>query len=74
MYVLNPDVYLTRRQRLHFVMDDAGELAWSGKTLIGALEYLESHDHRHFRVEGTDDEPGFHLRLTLLSTTTRPEA
>jgi len=52
MYVLYPDVYLTRRQRLHYVMDDDAVLMWSGKSLTSALEFLLETGNPKFRIEG----------------------
>lgn len=59
MYTLNPDVYLTRRQRLHFILDDAGELAWSGKSLGGALRWLHEKGVTRFQIEGQEPDEKF---------------
>ena len=61
MYTLNPDVYLTRRKRMHFVMNHQGDLAWSGKTIIGALEYLFENGQSEFTVEGQEAERSFQV-------------
>lgn len=50
MFTLRPDVYLTRRQRLHFILDSKDELKWSGKTIAGALTYLVAQGENQFRV------------------------
>lgn len=63
MYTLHPDVYLTRRQRLHFVMDDDGDLAWSGKNIMSALVFLASMEQQEFRMEGDEDEHRFRVKI-----------
>lgn len=59
MYTLYADVQLTRRNRMHHVMDDAGVLKWSGKSLLGALEYLAEQGQDEFKLEGDDTDPSF---------------
>jgi len=59
MYTLNADVFYTRRNRMHFVLDDTGTLAWSGQTIVAALEFLEAEGQVQFYIEGLDDEPRF---------------
>ncbi len=61
MHTLYPDVYLTRRQRLHYVMDGDGVLMWSGKSLTSALEYLLSAGQNEFRIEGQDESDCFKI-------------
>ncbi len=51
MYCLCPDVYLTRRQRLHYVMDDDGDLAWSGKAIQAAITFLIDEDQPSFELD-----------------------
>lgn len=63
MYTLHPDVYLTRRQRLHFVMDDEGDLAWSGKELTGALVFLINSYQSEFQIEEGEDKPRFYVTI-----------
>lgn len=64
MFTLHPDTYLTRRQRLHFIMDDTGELAWSGKTLLSAFEYLLAHGKFGFRMETPDGKERYLVQIT----------
>ena len=64
MYTLYPDVYLTRRQRLHYVMDADGVLMWSGKSLTSALEYLLSAGQNEFWIEGQDESD--HFKATVI--------
>lgn len=59
MYSLRCDVYLTRRQRMHYVLDSVGNLRFSGKDILGALEYLLEHGEPKFRIEGQDDDRVF---------------
>lgn len=72
MYTLHPDVYLTRRQRLHFVMDDDGVLLWSGKSLLHALVFLSHKEQTEFMVEGGEDEDRFRVKIRADLTTTDP--
>lgn len=63
MYLLLPDVYLTRRQRLHYVLNHAGDLAWSGKAILSALEFLAAADQTEFEIEAQDRENGFRVEI-----------
>lgn len=63
MYLLLPDVYLTRRQRLHYVVNHAGNLAWSGKSIMSALEFLAAADQTEFGIEGQDGEDRFRVEI-----------
>ncbi len=54
MYSLCPDVYLTRRQRLHYVLDDDGNLAWSGKDIHAAITFLIAEDRSSFELDAGD--------------------
>ncbi len=56
MYSLFPDVYLTRRQRLHYVMDDDGDLGWSGKDIHAAIMFLIDEDHPSFELVADHDK------------------
>ena len=59
MYSLRCDVYLTRRQRMHYVTDNVGNLLFSGKDILGALEFLLEHGEPEFRIEGQDRDEVF---------------
>ena len=63
MFCLYPDVYLTRRQRLHYVMDADDVLMWSGKSLVGAFEYLLESGNYKFRIEGQDQTEHFQATI-----------
>ncbi len=52
MHTLHPDIYLTRRQRLHHVCDETGDPVWSGKNLVEALDWLLENDHHQFLIDG----------------------
>ena len=56
MYSLCPDVYLTRRQRLHYVLDADGNLAWSGKEVQAAIMFLIDEGHASFELDAGDDK------------------
>ena len=55
MYSLCPDVYLTRRQRLHYVLDHDGNLAWSGKEVQAAITFLIDEGQPSFELDAGDD-------------------
>ena len=55
MYSLCPDVYLTRRQRLHYVLDDDGNLMWSGKAIQAAIMFLIDEGHASFELDAGED-------------------
>ena len=55
MYSLCPDVYLTRRQRLHYVLDDDGNLAWSGKAIQAAISFLIDEGQPSFELDAGDE-------------------
>ena len=61
MYVLCPDVYLTRRQRLHYVMDGDGNLAWSGKDVHAAITFLIDEGEHTFELDAGDGIEKLHL-------------
>ena len=64
MYTLNADVYLTRRQRLHFVLDDAGDLAWSGKGIAAAFRFLHERNQNMFLLEGQAPDGKFNVKMS----------
>lgn len=64
MYVLLPDVYLTRRQRLHFVMDEAGVLLWSGKTIGAAIRFLHGTGVTRFKIDGQEPDEAFIVEVS----------
>ena len=56
MYSLCADVYLTRRQRLHYVLDGDGTLAWSGKDIHSAITFLIAIGEPSFELDAGDHQ------------------
>ncbi len=56
MYCLYPDVYLTRRQRLHYVMNGDDVLMWSGKSIFSAVAFLIDKEESSFELDAGDGE------------------
>jgi len=71
MYTLYPDVYFSRRLRLHHVADEEDEPVWSGKSITEALEYLVENDHRAFMMDGGQD--GGRYLVTVVRSLTDDE-
>jgi len=65
MPTLYPDVYFSRRLRLHHVCDDAGEVIWSGKHIVRALEYLLQNGNHHFILDGGEDGDRYKVEVHL---------
>ena len=63
MYTLHPDVYIARRSRLHFVVDTDGDLAWSGKSLMSAFEFLDAIDQNEFEITTEAEGLKFHVMI-----------
>jgi len=61
MMILRVDVYHTRRQRLHHLLDHTGTLCWSGQYVTEALEYLEARSEYEFELQGRDREKPWKL-------------
>lgn len=63
MYTIKADVQVQRRRRMCFVFDEHDQLRWSGKTVSGALKYLEEQDQVRFRLEGPGPDENFIIEL-----------
>ena len=63
MFSLYPDVYLTRRQRLHYVMDGNDVLMWSGNSIFSAVEYLLNENQGQFLLDTGDGKEKLHLTV-----------
>lgn len=74
MYSIQADVYLTRRQRLHFILDGDDNLVWSGKSFAHAVEFLVSADQTEFTLDGLDGESSFRLIIRADWTNDPPPA
>lgn len=64
MFSLYPDIQMTRRQRLHFIMGPDDKLAWSGKSLIAAIEWLKEGSHTEIDIVDESDDGS---RVAVLS-------
>ncbi len=63
MFTLFPDVYLSRRQRLHHVSDNLDDVVWSGGALVEALDFLLDKGEREFRVDGGQSDLSYILTV-----------
>jgi len=61
--VLLSDVYHTRRQRLHHVLDHTGTLCWSGQKIDEALTFLEDLGEYEFHLQGPDGGKPWEMML-----------
>jgi len=59
---------------MNFVVDETGELKWSGKTIAGALRYLEAQGQVRFRLEGPEPDENFIIQLIAGVVLARHEA
>ena len=55
MMTLYPDVYFTRRLRLHHIADGDDDPVWSGGTIVSALEFLVENGNHVFVIDGGED-------------------
>jgi len=60
---LRSDVYHTRRQRLHHILDHHGKLCWSGQKINEALTFLEGLGESEFHLQGPDGGETWELML-----------
>jgi hypothetical protein len=51
MLTLRTDVYITRRMRSHFIVDNDEFVRFSAPQLADCLEWLVENDQLQFRVE-----------------------
>lgn len=64
MWTIYSDVRLSRRQRLCHVVDDKGELRWSGGRIADALNFVVEEGRTTARLDG--DEYSFELQIARL--------
>lgn len=64
MYTLLCNVQITRRTSMCFVMNDEDALAWSGKSVYGAIEYLVENHKQQFILEGPNPEDRYLLSVS----------
>jgi len=48
MYRLESDIPFSRRKRMQAIFDENGHIAWTGKTVTGALQWLYDNGHDEF--------------------------
>ena len=63
MYTLQANGRLTRRKQLCFILDEHEALLWSGKSVGGAISWLQEAGETKFILEG--QEPGERFILTF---------
>jgi len=64
VYTIHPDVYFSRRLRMHHIVDDDDEVIWSGKNLVGALDYLIENAIHEVKIDGGTVDMGFIVQFT----------
>jgi len=62
-YVMHADVEFSRRKALHHIMDEEGQVCWSGKGLLAAFNHLADLGVYEFRIEGQNVIPGFQVMI-----------
>jgi len=68
MFTIVAEVQVTRRQRLSHVLDDAGTVHWSGRSVVSAVEYLFENGQTIFLLEG--EASGFVLKIEAAPAST----
>lgn len=63
MYVLLTNRPMTRRKTLNHVLDNTGEVVWSGANVGMALEYLVEKGETSFRLQ--DQNPELQFLVTV---------
>ena len=74
MWTLLCNIPIARRRTLCFVLDDAGDLKWSGKSVGAALLWLHENDQDTVELHGVEADERFHVHFITVSTTEPPEA
>lgn len=63
MFVIQPDVHLTRRKRIHQILDERSQQQWAGQSFIEALNWLLDTGHNQTMV--SDGRTSFILTFVL---------
>ena len=66
MWTLLAQIPIARRKTLTHVLDDAGELKWSGKTVAAALRWLHEQDRDTVELHGVEDDERFRVHFQPL--------
>ena len=63
MFTLLCNVKITRRQEMSFILDDEGNLQWSGRQVYSAVEFLLNEGHTEFHLDAGDHNEKLHLTV-----------
>jgi len=66
MPTIFPDVQTMRRRKIHYIMDENDDLAWSGAKMGDALTWLYENGHADFYMK--IDDVTFKLTIVRLNT------
>ena len=62
-YLMYADVEFSRRKTFHHIINKAQDVVWSGKSLLGALNWLVEQNVYEFRIEGLNPARGFQVMI-----------
>ncbi len=74
MWTLIAQRAIARRKTLCHVLDDAGDLRWSGNTVGAALRWLHEQEIDLVELHGTEPDERFKVHFQPLSTAEQKEA
>ena len=63
MWTLIAQRPIARRKTLTHVLDDLGELKWSGTTVAAALRWLHEQDVHTVELHGTEEDERFFIKF-----------
>ena len=63
MWTLLAQIPIARRKTLTHVLDDAGDLRWSGKTVGEALRWLHEQEIDAVELHGVEDDERFFVQF-----------
>ncbi len=72
MWTLLAQIPIARRKTLTHVLDDAGDLRWSGKTVGAALRWLHENEIHAVELLGTEDDWQFFVQFRPLDKAPAP--
>ena len=64
MITVHTDIKVTRRKRLHMVMDGTGLLMFSAGTIIEVLDFL--YENEHLKARFSDENISFFIEFRKL--------
>ncbi len=62
MFIIFPDCQLTRRKRVHWVIDDKGDVSFSSADLSDCINWLFEQGHMSAHVEITGHKDPWTIR------------